>query len=65
MKQRHIPEAFASFALAVECDFRHAEADMRIDIPGRRIIFNAAARPNANVVRVRFSEWVPKRRWWG
>lgn len=59
-----IPNAFRDYALTTEFDSGHPEADMRIDIPGRRIIFNAAARPNANVVRVRFSEWVPKRRWW-
>ena len=60
-----IPEAFKHFGRAVEWDPQHPEAELRIDIPAQMLYINAAARPQTNVVRVRFSEWVPRRRWWG
>lgn len=60
-----IPEAFKHFGRAVEWDPQHPETELRIDIPAQMYYINAAARPQANVVKVRFSTWVPKRRWWG
>ena len=59
-----IPEAFKHFGRAVEWDPQHPETELRIDIPAQMLYINAAARPNANVVRVRFSEWEPRRKWW-
>ena len=59
-----IPEAFRDFARLMELDEKHPETLLRYDIPGRTVVFNAAARPGANVIRVRFSEWRPKRRRW-
>lgn len=57
-----IPEAFRHFGRAMEWDPAHPETDVRYDIPARKIYINAAARPDANVVRVRFSGWEPERR---
>ena len=58
-----IPEAFRHFDRAVEWDPQHPETELRIDIPAQMLYINAAARPQANVVKVRFSTWAP-RRWW-
>lgn len=46
----------------VEIDAKHPETLRKYDVPGRTVTSNAAARPGANVIRVRFSEWSPK--WW-
>ena len=59
-----IPEAFRHFGRAVEWDPQHPETELRIDIPTQTYYINAAAAPGANVIRVRFSTWAPRRRWW-
>lgn len=59
-----IPEAFKRFGRAVEWDPHHPETELRIDIPAQMYYINAAARAGAKVIRVRFSNWEPKRRWW-
>lgn len=59
-----IPEAFRHFGRAVEWDPQHPEAELRIDIPAQMLYINVAARAGAKVIRVRFSAWAPRRRWW-
>lgn len=57
-----IPEAFKHFGRAMEWDPQHPEAELRIDIPAQMYYINAAAWAGAKVIRVRFSNWKPKRR---
>ena len=59
-----VPEAMRHFDRVVEWDPAHPETELRIDIPTQTIYINAAARPLANVVRVRFSTWAPRRWRW-
>ena len=59
-----VPEDMRHFGRVVEWDPAHPETELRIDIPAQMIYINAAARAGAKVIRVRFSSWKPKRRWW-
>jgi|GEM_PF-3890193 len=59
-----IPARFAHFGIQTEEDREHPETDMRIDVPEEMVYINTAARPGANVTRVRFSDSEPRRRWW-
>ena len=64
MVRFYVPEVFADFDVLPEDDPEHPESDVRFDIPRKRIYINTAARPDANVIRVRFNDAWPKRRWW-
>ena len=64
MVRFYVPGVFSDFDVLPEDDPEHPESDVRFDIPRKRIYINTAARPDANVIRVRFSETQPKRRWW-
>ena len=58
MSRIRIPMIFAHFDVLPENDPRHPESDVRYDIPNRVIYINLAAKENANVTRVRFSDRV-------
>ena len=65
MTRLQIPARFAHFGIDTEPDPAHPETAMRIDIPNEMVYINTAARADANVIRVRFSETQPeRRRWW-
>lgn len=59
MRRYRLPEAFSDFSLYEENDPEQPHSDVRYDIPSKRVYFNRAAHPKANVARVRFSDYQP------
>lgn len=62
IRRYRLPDAFSDFTLHEEYEPEQPYSDVRYDIPSKRVYFNQAARPNANVVRVRFSNYQPPER---